>query len=402
MAPMNTSFRESKRLSAGGSKDLSGVFNAKAFVGAGDPYHASSGESYGLAKGKQIAARVPNGLLEKKTSYISIGDKYQKKLKRDARLVGAQIQGIGHSRTVDGALAPTTFITIDDKYAKPHDSYGLAKGKQMIPGPKPSNITVDGSIGGTTYANSGEAHYKNPYKTERDSNPKARGKQMLTTVPRVGSTVYCHAPLGQDAVFEKQYQRLFAGERFNNNTNVRVQTRMAETVAKDQRILEKSRSRSEVIIPQGLPTMSYTRSAESMPTPVEIEAHIKAERYRAKFLKKAPRIARQLDPLSQPQRALAYVGPGAGPQLLGRMPDKPKAELEDRAAMALGLTQPVRSQSVPLGEMQTCRAMSETESVSMANRRRVRRSSMLEQPAERRLDDPSSTPWLRFSMSPAC
>jgi hypothetical protein len=373
---MNNSLRATKRLQPGADKHLSGVFNSQvkdSFISVGDPYGGGQGEGYALARGKQMSARVPNAALSN-TSYLAVGSKYGEKQKRDSRETGRQF-GVGHNRSIDGALASTTYTAVGDPYgAAAHSagSYGLAKGKQMIPGPKPSNLTVDGTIGGTkSYVSVGD-----PYLTKYESYGLAKGKQFLGGGnPKIATTVYDHAPLNQDAVFEQQYLRLFEKEGYHPATQVRVQSRLSETIAKTDRILNRDRG-PEFTVAQGLPTLSYTRGFNEI-RGKSLEEEEAAARFRAKFLKKAPKIAAQLDPSLQRRRPSSYVGPESGPQLLGRCPERSGSTEPDSRSQD-GRSQEGRSQAPSFGR-RSVSSMGGTTS----------------------LDDPSSTPWLRFAMSPA-
>jgi hypothetical protein len=262
-AAMNTSLRETRRLRPGADKHLSGVFNTKvkdSFVTVGDKYRSSNGDSYSLARGKQMSGRAPNQLFSQ-TSFNAVGDAFEKRTRRDSRLHGKQFE-VSRSRSVGDTLGEVRFNAIGDPYRGGGGGVGLrSKGKQMYGGPAPSVLSVDGAIGGVrSYISIGDkygAHLK-------DSYPLARGKQFETAAPKIATRHdIAAAPLGQDGVFEPRYLRLFEGERYRNNTGVRIQQRMAETRAKDQRTLERSQSLAasgSYIAASGLPTLSCERS----------------------------------------------------------------------------------------------------------------------------------------------
>jgi hypothetical protein len=143
-----------------------------------------------------------------------------------------------------------------------------------------------------------------------------------------------------------------------------------------------------------------------LPAQIHAEADVlRAAKARAKFLRKAPRIARQLDPAAKHQRRpAAFVGSELGPQLLGRVPDASRlraskgastvgadeaaATAAPRSFSSLEAKPPPpsfqrRSQSVEPGAMS---AQPLQRAVALASRAAV--------------DDPSSTPWLQFAVTP--
>eukprot|EP01052_Picozoa_sp_SAG31_P025372 SAG31_NODE_2220_length_6157_cov_4.078244_8_plen_314_part_00 len=275
----------------------------------------------------------------------------------------SQMSGSSAARTVENTINSTTYTTVGDPYPQSNkDKYPLARGKQFGTGTAQASGTIDGAIGtvghvpryfcrghyaplysflnpcatadrtsgfilqmsqshitiGTPYIQGGHSPAKESGLYER-----CAGKQFETVGPKYGSpgqgaTDALIKPLGFVTVGDPYDDRLrsmpWKGSQ-DYTRNIQCE-RLREQLKKDRRTAGRP-LQFEFVAAQGLPTLSLRRESSGARR-LSAEQSFEAERERSKLLQKFPRYAKALSPDRLKPRPTPYIGPDAGPQLLGR------------------------------------------------------------------------------------
>lgn len=269
----------------GAAKHLSGVFadDYSKSINIGTEYRRNPGngsnkDPYPLAHGKQfevvkgVGSRVnPCKTIGGSTSYITVGDQYDKLGSRDnyelarGKQFASAPAGGGYTGTVDNTISRATYNAVGDPYKssvseKLKGARGRGKGFEVPVAP--SKVHHDKTIGGNTgFITVGDKYDK---LGNRESYELARGKQLLGAGVKSPSRM---VGSDQDAVFEARFMQLYAGERYQDAhkqdyTDYRVCQRLTETVKKDRRVMER-KLEPQYVAAQGLPTLSLSVCAPS-------------------------------------------------------------------------------------------------------------------------------------------
>jgi hypothetical protein len=273
--------RMSPTMKPGAAKHLTGVFSddySKSInIGTEfrrNPGNGSNKDPYPLAHGKQfevpagVGSRVnPCKTIGGKTTYVTVGDQYDKFGNRDTYELahGKQFatapEGGGYTGTIDNPISPAKYNAVGDPYkGSASESLRRARGAGKgleVPRAGPSKVNLDKTIGGnTSFITVGDQYDK---LGNKDSYDLAHGKQFLGGGSKSPNRA---SGADQDAVFEARYMQLFAGEKYRDEhkqdyTDYRVCQRLTETVKKDRRVMER-KLQPQYVAAQGLPTLSLS------------------------------------------------------------------------------------------------------------------------------------------------